>query len=59
MSFPASATDLALESRIHELVAAGSMEISPRELHRLKDVGARIVTEPARESNSAVERVAH
>ena len=38
MSFPASATDLALESRIHDLVAAGSMEISPRELHRLKEV---------------------
>jgi methylenetetrahydrofolate reductase (NADPH) len=42
MSFPVSATDLNLEARIHELVAAGSMEISPRELHRLKDVGAQL-----------------
>jgi len=42
MSFPASATDLALESRIHDLVAAGSMEISPRELHRVKDVAAHL-----------------
>jgi methylenetetrahydrofolate reductase (NADPH) len=42
MSFPASATDLALESRIHDLVAAGSMEISPRELHRVKDVSAHL-----------------
>ena len=40
MSSPASATELLLQSRIHDLVAAGSMEISPRELHRLKDVGA-------------------
>jgi methylenetetrahydrofolate reductase (NADPH) len=42
MSFPASATDVraegALTSRISELVAAGSVEISPRELHRAKDV---------------------
>jgi methylenetetrahydrofolate reductase (NADPH) len=42
MSFPASATDLALEPRIHDLVAAGSMEISPRELHRVKDVSAHL-----------------
>jgi methylenetetrahydrofolate reductase (NADPH) len=42
MSYPASATDLALESRIHDLVAAGSMEISPRELHRVKDVAAHL-----------------
>jgi methylenetetrahydrofolate reductase (NADPH) len=42
MSFPASATDVraegALTNRISELVAAGSVEISPRELHRAKDV---------------------
>jgi methylenetetrahydrofolate reductase (NADPH) len=31
-----------LDLRISELVAAGSMEISPRELHRLKDVGAQL-----------------
>ena len=40
MSSPASATDLLLDQRIHELVAAGSLEISPRELHRAKDVAA-------------------
>jgi methylenetetrahydrofolate reductase (NADPH) len=43
MSFPASATspskEAAPDPRISELVAAGSMEISPRELHRAKDVG--------------------
>ena len=42
MSFPASATDHRLDLRVSELVAAGSMEISPRELHRLKDVGAQL-----------------
>jgi methylenetetrahydrofolate reductase (NADPH) len=40
MSFPASATEPRVESRIAELVAAGSLEISPRELHRAKDVAA-------------------
>ena len=39
MSFPASATEPRLDSRIRDLVAAGSVEISPRELHRAKDVG--------------------
>jgi len=39
MSFPASATEPRLDSRIRDLVAAGSLEISPRELHRAKDVG--------------------
>ena len=42
MSSPASATDLRLYARIHELVAAGSVEISPRELHRAKDVAAQL-----------------
>jgi methylenetetrahydrofolate reductase (NADPH) len=40
MSFPASATEPRVESRVAELVAAGSLEISPRELHRAKDVAA-------------------
>jgi methylenetetrahydrofolate reductase (NADPH) len=44
MSFPASATDVRKEApadpRICDLVAAGSVEISPRELHRAKDVAA-------------------
>jgi methylenetetrahydrofolate reductase (NADPH) len=39
MSFPASATEPRLDPRISELVAAGSLEISPRELHRAKEVG--------------------
>ena len=39
MSFPASATEPRLDPRICDLVAAGSVEISPRELHRAKDVG--------------------
>jgi methylenetetrahydrofolate reductase (NADPH) len=42
MSFPASATDNRLDPRVSELVAAGSMEISPRELHRLKEVGTHL-----------------
>jgi methylenetetrahydrofolate reductase (NADPH) len=40
MSFPASATEAGLGARGSELVAAGSVEISPRELHRAKDVAA-------------------
>ncbi|MFN2643735.1 MAG: methylenetetrahydrofolate reductase [Burkholderiales bacterium] len=40
MSFPASATEPRLEGRISDLVAAGSLEISPRELHRAKEVSA-------------------
>jgi methylenetetrahydrofolate reductase (NADPH) len=39
MSSPASAIDAGLDGRISELVSAGSMEVSPRELHRLKEVG--------------------
>ena len=40
MSFPANATDFRLNTRITDLVAAGSVEISPRELHRAREVGA-------------------
>jgi len=40
MSFPASATETRLTERIAELVAGGSLEISPRELHRLGEVAA-------------------
>lgn len=38
MSSPASATEAPLRSSISELVAAGSLEISPRELHKLGEV---------------------
>jgi len=40
MSSLASATEAPLKSRITDLVAAGSLEISPRELHRLGEVAA-------------------
>ena len=40
MSSLASATEAPLKSRISELVAAGSLEISPREMHRLGEVAA-------------------
>src|SRR4051812_50063021 len=40
MSFPASATEPRLQGRIADLVAAGSLEISPRDLHRAKEVAA-------------------
>ena len=40
MSFPVSATDAVLSDRVSELLAAGSLEISPRELHRAADVAA-------------------
>ena len=42
MSFPASAIDADLDARMSELASASSMEISPRELHRLKEVGAHL-----------------
>ena len=42
MSFPASATDEGLHARAAELLVAGSLEISPRELHRAADVAALI-----------------
>ena len=40
MSSPASAIDAPMKSRISELVSAGSLEISPREMHRLGEVAA-------------------
>lgn len=40
MSYPVSATELGLHARVSDLIAAGSLEISPRELHRAKDVAA-------------------
>jgi len=40
MSFPASATEPALHAGLAELLAAGSLEISPRELHRAGEVAA-------------------
>ena len=42
MSFPASATDEGLHARAAELLVAGSLEISPRELHRATPVAALI-----------------
>jgi methylenetetrahydrofolate reductase (NADPH) len=42
MSFPASATEQGLQSRVSELLVAGSLEISPRELHRAAEVAALI-----------------
>ena len=44
MSFPASATESKVDPRIAELVVAGSLEISPRELHRAKEVAALLPT---------------
>jgi methylenetetrahydrofolate reductase (NADPH) len=38
MSFPASATESELRGRLSELLVAGSLEISPRELHRAPEV---------------------
>lgn len=40
MSFPASATEGLLQARAAELLAAGSLEISPREMHRAAEVAA-------------------
>ena len=42
MSFPASATEAGLQARVADLLAAGSLEISPRELHRAAEVAALI-----------------
>jgi len=42
MSFPASATEPAPRARLAELVAAGSLEISPRELHQAAGVAAEL-----------------
>lgn len=40
MSFPASATDHAVQARASELLVAGSLELSPRELHRAGELAA-------------------
>jgi methylenetetrahydrofolate reductase (NADPH) len=40
MSFPASATEGELQARLSELLAASSLEISPREMHRAKHLAA-------------------
>jgi methylenetetrahydrofolate reductase (NADPH) len=40
MSSPASATEQSLHARVAELLVAGSLELSPRELHRAADVAA-------------------
>ena len=40
MSSPASATDAGAHARVAELLAAGSLEILPRELHRAGELGA-------------------
>jgi methylenetetrahydrofolate reductase (NADPH) len=44
MSFPVSATDQGLSARISELLVAGSLEVSPRELHRAAEVAAQVPT---------------
>src|SRR4051812_40703576 len=44
MSSPASATEAKVDPRIAELVVGGSLEISPRELHRAKEVAALLPT---------------
>jgi methylenetetrahydrofolate reductase (NADPH) len=45
MSSPVSATDSGLQGRIAELLVAGSLELSPRELHRAADVAALLPTD--------------
>ena len=40
MSFPASATEHGIQARLSELLVAGSLELSPRELHRAGDLAA-------------------
>jgi methylenetetrahydrofolate reductase (NADPH) len=44
MSFPASATEQGLQARAGDLLIAGSLEISPRELHRAGEVAALLPT---------------
>src|SRR3982750_3955072 len=45
MSFPASATESSLQARLSELLVGGSLEISPRALHRVADVAAMLPTD--------------
>ena len=42
MSYPASATDAELQARLSELLIGGSLEVSPRELHRAPEVSAML-----------------
>ena len=42
MSSPASATETQLQERFSELLTAGSLEVSPRELHRAGEVAAML-----------------
>ena len=44
MSFPANATEQGVQARISELLVAGSLEISPRELHRAAEVASQLPT---------------
>jgi len=39
MSFPANATEAGVQNRVSELLVAGSLEVSPRELHRAAEIG--------------------
>ena len=45
MSSPASATEPGLQARVSELLVGGSLEISPRELHRTENLGALLPTD--------------
>lgn len=45
MSSPASATEQSLHARVSELLVGGSLELSPRELHRAADVAALLPTD--------------
>jgi methylenetetrahydrofolate reductase (NADPH) len=45
MSSPANATETPLNLRIAELLVEGSLELSPRELHRAADVAALLPTD--------------
>jgi methylenetetrahydrofolate reductase (NADPH) len=38
MSFPANATEAGVQNRVSELLVAGSLEVSPRELHRAAEL---------------------
>jgi methylenetetrahydrofolate reductase (NADPH) len=44
MSSPVNATEPGLQARVSELLVAGSLEISPRELHRTENLGALLPT---------------
>ena len=56
MSFPASATEPGVQARLSELLIGGSLEISPRELHRAGEVAASSRRIPV--STSRTSRVA-